>query len=104
MSTDNSTDIGAEVSVLLTEDEIIQYEVATSEIEYLLISAGNIFDLLQSGLSLGTLDPKSGGVISMMEMVGRGFNAAAEKEGVAMTILGGKLRGARKTERDFGCL
>lgn len=104
MSTDNSTDIGAEVSVLLTEDEITQYEVATSEIEYLLISAGSIFDLLQSGLSLGTLDLKNGGVISMMEMVGRGFNAAAEKEGVAMTILGGKLRDARKTERDFGCL
>ncbi len=104
MSVDNIPDIGAEVSVLLTEDEITHYEVATSEIEYLLISASSIFDLVQSGLSLGTLDPESGGVISMMEMVGRGFNAAAEKEGVAMSLLGGKLRDARKLARSEKCL
>jgi len=104
MSADDITDIGAEVSVFLTQEEITQYEVATSEIEYLLISASNIFDLVQSGLSLGTLDPESGGVISMIEMVGRGFNAAAEKEGVAMTILGGKLRDARNPEGSAKCL
>lgn len=104
MSTDNITNVGTEVSLLLTQEEITQYELATSEIEYLLIAAGSIFDLVQSGLSLGTLDPESTGVISMMEMVGRGFNATAEKEGVAMSILGGKLRDARKSAGSVKCL
>lgn len=82
----------AEVSFILTPDEITDYEVATSEVEYLLISAGSIFDLLQSGFSLGTLNPESQGVIAMMEMVGRGFNAAAQKEGVVLRKLSDRLR------------
>jgi len=104
MSADNSTDIGAEVSVLLTQEEIIDYEVAASEVEYLLISAASIFDMLQSGFSVGALNPESQGVIGMIEMVGRGFNDAAEKEGVAMSQLSGKLRDASKSARTTKCL
>lgn len=95
---------GADIPVVLTEDEMTEFELATSEVEYLLINAGNIFDLVQSGLSLGYFDPESGSLISMMDMVGRGFNVAAEKEGAAMTKLSGKMRDARKNTREMTCL
>lgn len=104
MNTQNITNVGAEVSFILTQEEITDYEGATSEVEYLLISAASIFDMLQSGFSVGTLDPESQGVIAMIEMVGRGFNDAAEKEGVAMAKLGGKLRDARNSARSTQCL
>lgn len=94
----------AEVSFILTSDEITDYEVATSEVEYLLISAGSIFDLLQSGFSLGTLNPESQGVIAMMEMVGLGFNAAAQKEGVVLSKLSDRLRAASKLQGSIECL
>lgn len=93
--------IGAEVSFILTQEELSRYLVAGSEVEYLLNAAGNIFDFLQSSISLGQIDPENAGVIAMIEMVGRGFNAAADNEGLAMTQLADKLRKAQPIGEDL---
>lgn len=80
------------VSLELTFAEVKNYAEASRDAEYLLASAGDIFELLHSGFVQGFLEQESPGVISLLEIVGRGFAAAAEKEGVALTRLNGKLR------------
>lgn len=93
--------IGSGVTFILTQEEATRYAVAGSEVEYLLGAAGDIFDFLHCSFSLGQIKPESTGVISMIEMVARGFNAAADNEGLAMTQLADKLRAAQPEGRDL---
>jgi hypothetical protein len=63
----------AQVQLDLTLNDAVDYEKASSNMEYLLSAAGDIFDMLHCEISMGNMDTHSPGVISMLEMVGRGF-------------------------------
>jgi len=76
----------------LTRRQHRECEVAASNVEYLLSGAGNIFDLFHTGLSSGCIDPEAPGFHAMLEMLGRGYRAAADDEGDKLGKLGMLLR------------
>lgn len=82
-------------TLTLTRQQYDDFEVASSNIVYLLNNGHSIFDMLQSGLVLGHFDPEDHGFTATMEMVGRAFKSAAEDEGDKMDALSGLLRTAK---------
>lgn len=79
----------------MTQSQLAEAEVASSEIEYLLNHAGNVFDMLQSGLSLGHFDPEDPNIISLCELSRRALRAATDDEGHKMTVLSSALQKAK---------
>ena len=80
------------VSLELTMAEIEKYAKTSYEIEYLLGSAGDVFSLRHEAFCQGFFEPDNRGIISLLEMVRRGFVAATEKEGVVISQLSQRLR------------
>jgi len=79
----------------MTPNQLAAAEVASSEIEYLLNNAAGVFDLLQSGLSLGHFDPEDPNIISLCELSRRAVRAATDNEGNQMTNLSAALLRAK---------
>ena len=81
-------------TIHMTQSQLSEAEGASSEIEYLLCHAGNVFDMLQTGLSMGHFDPEDPNIISLCELSRRALQAATNDEGHKMTELSAALRDA----------
>ncbi len=79
----------------MTQSQLAEAEVASGEIEYLLSNAAGVFDLLQSGLSLGHFDSENPNIISLCELSRRALRAATDNEGNQMTNLSAALQRAK---------
>jgi hypothetical protein len=82
-------------TIRMTKSQIAKAEVASGEIECLLNNAAGVFDLLQTGLSLGHFDPEDPNIISLCELSRRALWAATNDEGNQMTNLSSVLLRAK---------
>ncbi len=78
------------VSMTLTVEELDQLEKVGAEMPYLMAAARDVFDLLRTGFAGGWLQGSE--VNGLLELCGRGLEAAEAVEGKAIFMLDGKVR------------
>ena len=69
-------------------DDIREMEAAASNAIYFLTHAENVFSMLGTAFSNGTLAGDDPGVIGLMEMLERGYRHVAENEGETLLKIG----------------
>ena len=89
----------AMITVTMTAEQFSKFESATGEVPYLLSHAGNVFDFLYSVKAAG-FNANESGYLSIFELCGRAFRAAAEKEGEAIADLDHLMRTAKSAHID----
>jgi len=84
----------------LTQKEEHEFEVAASNVEYLLGNAQVIFEELNVLIAGGMMDSHGRALVSLTDMLGRGFKQAMEDDGEKMARLSVLIRSEKELIND----